>query len=44
MMEILRVVVQSSRNIREGQVGLYFLEAHNPSRVMNLQEIWHKNG
>jgi len=30
-------------DIGEGEVGFHFLEALSSSRVMNLQEIWHKN-
>jgi hypothetical protein len=29
------------RNIREGEIGFHFLEAHRSSRGMNLKEIWH---
>ena len=32
------------RNIRKAQIGFHFLEAHRSSRVMNLMEIWNKNG
>jgi hypothetical protein len=32
------------RDIGKGEIGFHFLEAHRSSRVMNLKEIWHKNG
>jgi hypothetical protein len=32
------------RNIRKGEVAFHFLEAHTSSKVMNLTDIWHKNG
>ena len=31
-------------NVREGEVAFHFLEAHTSSKVMNLTDIWHKNG
>jgi hypothetical protein len=32
------------RDIGEGVVVFHFLECHKSSRLINLKEIWHKNG